>query len=508
MLQKVATTGVDLDSVYDQTLQRIREQKGGRSRLGIEVLMWVSHAERPLGIDELRYALAVETDSTNLDPDNIPPQETVIGSCLGLAVVEQETSTVRLIHYTLQEYLSQPGVLPGAHRALGETCLTYLNYAQVKALPVDDITNLGGMPFLGYSSLCWGGHAKMELSDRAKSLALELLNRYDGHISASLLFHKMHPGYRIPLPHPIFTGLHCACYFGIDEAVAALIEMGGCDLNQADSKGYTPLMWASRQGNQGVVRLLFTYDDVDPEGPGGPWGETPLSAASSQGRECVMRLLLARDDVDPDKPDNTGHTPLWWASFYGHEGAVRLLLARDDVDPDKPDVSNQTPLMIASCRGHEGVMRLLFARDDVGPDKLGYRGRTPLWYASDDGREGAVKLLLARDDVNPDTPDENNRTPLSAASSRGHEGVMRLLLARDDVDPNKPDNSGQTPLWWASYKGHEGAVRLLLARGDVNPDWSNNDGQTPLVIASSHGHMGVVELLRPRTATIPSTDDA
>ena len=30
MLQKVATTGVDLDKVYDQTLQRIKEQKGDR----------------------------------------------------------------------------------------------------------------------------------------------------------------------------------------------------------------------------------------------------------------------------------------------------------------------------------------------------------------------------------------------------------------------------------------------------------------------------------------------
>ena len=29
MLQKVATTGVDLDSVYDQTLRRIKEQGGG-----------------------------------------------------------------------------------------------------------------------------------------------------------------------------------------------------------------------------------------------------------------------------------------------------------------------------------------------------------------------------------------------------------------------------------------------------------------------------------------------
>ena len=60
MLQKVATTGVDLESVYTQILQRIREQKGDRSRLGMEVLMWISHAERPLTIGELCLALAVE----------------------------------------------------------------------------------------------------------------------------------------------------------------------------------------------------------------------------------------------------------------------------------------------------------------------------------------------------------------------------------------------------------------------------------------------------------------
>ena len=73
MLQKVAATGVDLDTVYDQTLRRIKEQKGDRSRLGIEVLMWVSHAERPLRIDELCHALAVEIEATDLDPENEHP---------------------------------------------------------------------------------------------------------------------------------------------------------------------------------------------------------------------------------------------------------------------------------------------------------------------------------------------------------------------------------------------------------------------------------------------------
>ena len=142
MLQKVATTGVDLDNVYDQTLRRIQEQKGDRSRLGMEVLMWAPYAERPLRIDELWHALAVEMGATDLDLENIRQQDTVLGSCLGLAVVDKETSTVRPIHYTLQEYLSRPGVLPNAHRTLSQTCLTYLNYDQVKRLPADNVSNL------------------------------------------------------------------------------------------------------------------------------------------------------------------------------------------------------------------------------------------------------------------------------------------------------------------------------------------------------------------------------
>jgi len=95
-----------------------------------------------LRIDELRYALAVEMEVTELGPEKISPQDTVLRSCLGLAVVDRKTSTVRLIHYTLQEYLSRPGVLPGAHRTLGETCLTYLNYDQVKWLSVNNHLNL------------------------------------------------------------------------------------------------------------------------------------------------------------------------------------------------------------------------------------------------------------------------------------------------------------------------------------------------------------------------------
>jgi len=361
MLQKVATAGVDLDTVYDQTLPRIKEQKGDRSRLGMEVLMWVSHAERPLRIDELCHALAVEIEATDLDPENIRPQDTVLGSCLGLAVVDKETSQVRLIHYTLQEYLSRPGVLPDAHRTLGQTCLTYLNYDQVKRIPADNVSTLGNMPFLEYSSLHWGKHGKIELSHHPKSLVLDLLNQFDHHISSVLLARRICPYWFYPLSHRPFPGLHCASYFGIDEVIAILIEMESYNINQRDSTGFTPLSWAARQGNQGAVALLLTRDDIGPDEPDN-YGATPLWGASYNGHEGVVRLLLARDDVDPDQADDDGETPLWCASFNGHEGVVRLLLARDDVNPDKPDNYGQTPLDIAARQRHWQIVSLLRPR--------------------------------------------------------------------------------------------------------------------------------------------------
>jgi len=361
MLEKVATTGVDLDSVYTPTLQRIKDQKGSRSRLGMEVLMWASHAQRPLSIDELCHVLAVDIDSTDLNSENITSEDTVLKSCLGLAVVDSETLTVGLAHYTLQEYLSQPGVLPNAHRTLGQRCLTYLNYDKVKGLPADNVSNLEDTPFLEYASLHWGDHAKMELSDGSKSLSLKLLSEYDDHISSHILFNEIHNPYLYPFTHRPFPGLHCAAHFGIDEVVTTLIEMEGYNINRGDSRGFTPLMHAAWRGNQRTVALLLTRDGINPDKSDND-GATPLSGASSKGNEEVVKLLLARGDVKPNTPDNYGRTPIWYASDLGNEGVVRLLLARGDIDPDKPDNDCKTPLDIASEGERWQIEELLESR--------------------------------------------------------------------------------------------------------------------------------------------------
>ena len=537
------TDGLELGDAYGATLGRIKGQGEEKARLGMAALMWISHSERPLKAEELCHALAVEIGSPNLDIDNVPSIGTLLACCQGLVVVEKEVSTVRLIHLTLQEYLrAHPNLFGAAHSTMAETCLSHLNSHQVKAFSTSPSPDLRDTPFLEYSSLYWGVHAKRDLSDCAKQLALKLFDGYDRHISARILLEAQETHWdTIDFNEPsLFSGLHCASFFGIVEIVACLVELGGCDINQMDFTGNTPLHWAAWnghervvktllgrdrlssdkpdnsgriplhhaawRGHEGVVKMLLGRDGVNPETLDEN-GRTPLRFAASAGREGVVKMLLELDDVNPDRPDNEGQTPLWWASFNGHEEVVKILLRRDDVDPNKPDNNGRTSLFIAACYGNRGVVRILLGRDDINPDKPDNEGQTPLWWAAFNGYEEVVKILLERDGVNPDIPDNNSRTPLFIATFYGHEGVVKTLLERDDVNPDKPDKGGQTPLWWAAWNGREGVLRMLLGRDCVNPDKPDNNGRTPLWGAAESGEEGVAKILLRRDDVNPNRLD-
>jgi len=157
-------------------------------------LMWISHSERPLEADELCHALAVEIGSPDLHSDNVPSIGTVLACCQGLVVVDKEASTVRLIHFTIQEYLrAQPNLFSAAHSIMAETCLSYLNSQQAKALSTSSSRDLQGMPLLEYSSLYWGMHARRDLSGCAKLLALKLYGRCNNHVSNKILLQAQDP---------------------------------------------------------------------------------------------------------------------------------------------------------------------------------------------------------------------------------------------------------------------------------------------------------------------------
>jgi len=353
------TDGLGLGDAYDATIGRIKAQKGSRARIGMEALMWISHSERPLRVDEICHALAVEIGSANINTGNVPSIRTVLGCCLGLATVDKGCSTIQLIHFTLKEYLSRhTDLFDKSHSKIAETCLTYLNFQAIKELPFSPPDDIKGPPLLEYASLYWGSHMRMELSDRSRSLARDFFDQYDSHISSKLLARSTGE-WRFIYYRP-FSALHCISYLGIAEVAIDLMKSKRWEMNESDSAGLTPLMWAARYGHEEVVKLPLEQKHNRPDIPDTKYGRTALSWAAGSGREGVVRLLLSRSFVDlggigrrwertpqvmsalfgrkfvhPDRPDNDGQTPLSWAAMNGHEGAVRLLLERKDVNPDR-----------------------------------------------------------------------------------------------------------------------------------------------------------------------------
>jgi len=65
--------GLGLGGAYGAMLGKIKAQGGERARLGMAVLMWISHSRRPLQVDELSHAIAIRIGSKDLDNDEIPP---------------------------------------------------------------------------------------------------------------------------------------------------------------------------------------------------------------------------------------------------------------------------------------------------------------------------------------------------------------------------------------------------------------------------------------------------
>ena len=100
----------------------------------------------------------MEMGSRDLDPKNIPELRTLLSYCLGLVTVEASSSTVRPVHFSLQEHLlNSPTLLYSPHSTIPEVCLTYLNFGCVRDLSPSSYRALPlTIPPLEYASLYWG----------------------------------------------------------------------------------------------------------------------------------------------------------------------------------------------------------------------------------------------------------------------------------------------------------------------------------------------------------------
>jgi hypothetical protein len=332
-----------LDDAYNKAIKQIDEQLPGDRLLARRAISWIVYAKRPLTTRELCHALSIEPGDKALDSDDIYGIETVISVCAGLAVVDEESNIVRLVHYTTQEYFERELLdwHPSALEDMAVACLTYLSFDTFRsgscAYGEAFKRRLAENAFFDYSARYWSEHTRPVESTTSRFALAFLCDGalVDRAVQAALIF-------------PCRTsGLHLTTRYGLVYLTERLLTDKYGDSNiGADWK-----------------------DNSD---------QTPLTWAVKGGHEAVVRLLVDRDDVKADSKDGNGRTPLWWAVWESHEAVVRLLVERDDVEADSKDIYGRTPLSWAASQAHEAVVRLLVERDDVEADSKDEEDRTPL----------------------------------------------------------------------------------------------------------------------------------
>jgi ankyrin repeat protein len=187
----------------------------------------------------------------------------------------------------------------------------------------------------------------------------------------------------------------CAVELGHEDVFDHLISSGKFETDSKDSKGRTPLWWASKNGCGAIVKLL-----------------------------------LSIDTIAIDSKDKHGKTPLYVAVEWRNNVVVELLINKGaDVNAQGGHYGNA--LQAASCGGHKEIVTLLVEKGADVNAQGGHYGNA-LYAASWGGHKEIVTLLVDKGaDVNAQGGKYCNA--LQAASGRGHKEIVTLLVDKGAV---------------------------------------------------------------------------
>ena len=457
----------DLQKAFHHTLERIRAQSEGRKRLGLDTLMWVSHAKGSLTTAELSEALAIRRGKTSLDSRYRPSQKMMVDCCQGLVTIDQDTSTIRLVHYAIQEFFEdqQEQIFPHGHDKIAESCLTYLLFDAFSHgccetdVAIED--RMETYPLIRYAANHWGFHLQQSQDDTTYKLALELLHSKSRRAMAVQIL-QFSQNYREEYWEPdevnSQTILHMACHFGLLKIACDILDAKEADVDAATHIGTTALIRAAASGHVELVEMLLSKN-ADPLKPN--WYGTALHCAAEAG-QCETIKPLLDTGMDVDTRDDFGRTPLHCAAQTNRLPAVKLLLSRG-ADLHARDKSELMLIHFAAQHGDEELIQQLLVEKKVDFTATGNTGETVLHCAASAGHINVVCMLLD-EGAAVDIEDEMGHTPLHFAAAWGREKLVPLLVSRG-ADVNAKAKNDATPIYLAASNGNLGIVQILIGLG-------------------------------------------
>ncbi|KAJ7453168.1 hypothetical protein FB451DRAFT_1565720 [Mycena latifolia] len=348
----------DLDSSYDEVVERINRQSADDRKLAWCTLSWVTNAKRPLRPSELREALAVEPRTMHIDRDNLLDMDTVLSVCAGLVVINEADRRIRLIHYTMQSYLDrvQASAFPRAATEITLACITYLSFDTLSQNVHDPMNLFHQHSFLDYAVEYCLVHARGRPESDIKDTILSFLAK------SSVWWKLWHWKHSYEKRRNSAAKLWIAAAFHLSEICRHLIKEndGGALLQNAAFNGLTD-----------IVQILLE-NGVNPDAARPRQKEecaSALQTAAARGHAEIIRLLLDHGAAI-DLACESG-TALQLAAFFGHKEAVGLLISRG-ANVNMRGGWYGTALVAASFKNHiEIVQNLLDHGADVHANARG-----------------------------------------------------------------------------------------------------------------------------------------
>lgn len=250
--------------------------------------------------------MAIETDESELDEENLPEKTLLTSRCAGLVMIDSNSNIIRLVHYTALEYFSRIRIdqFPDTPANIATTCLTYLLFdlfAVGHCLSDSKMTNrLQEHPFLRYAAQHWGHHAYGDPETEISDLILRFLNHnmpVTSAIQAMLVADYKYKGYSQKFPRQAHA-LWVAAYFALESIARKLLALG------ADPAAVT-------SGHVEIIKLL-KEDGADLEAKDRVGGRAIHRAAAHGQDEIVIWLMNAGAAFDAK--DQDGVLPLHLAA--------------------------------------------------------------------------------------------------------------------------------------------------------------------------------------------------
>ena len=348
------------------------------------------------------------------------------------------------------------------------------------------------------------------------------------------------------------TPLMTAARTGNPAVIQVLLDHGATINIGEEWRGQTPLMWAAAEGHVNAVKLLlakgalidtkskvFDFTALRPKAgsvgmnfPRG--GFTPLLFAAREGHFDVVKTLVdAGADINLPDPDGTTPTLISIVNFHYDIAAYLIEHGADlnsadvrgrtplfaAVDQKNLDISNRPPAKVEDKNTPLSLMKLLIVKGANtnatllkaiapravldGADGAMGAGATPFLRAARAGDIESMKLLM-ENKANPKTATSAGVNALMfAAGASWRDGKTRApeadsieavkWLVSMGFDVNETATNGETALHGAAGRGADIVVQLLVdLKADVNA--KDKNGKTPYDAASGGAIPGGVKL--------------